>query len=165
MNVINELVIEIEDIAEDKSAYETFKSEGVIVYENGRRGYTREHWKEIEKEEAASKEAYEKSSLEEDQIAYNELKAEGFDFFVPVYGSFSEAVRELLSSIPEHELKEMREKFQNLMDKDDFYEIALCSTQEGFEYLQRQILSKAKCKRVIEGKGNGKSGGFMRVRG
>lgn len=29
MNVINELVIEIEDIAEDKSAYETFKSEGV----------------------------------------------------------------------------------------------------------------------------------------
>jgi hypothetical protein len=100
---------------------------------------------------------------EEDQKAYDELKAEGFDFFAPADGSFS--VRELLSFMTENELKEMHEKFENIMDNGDFYEIALCSTKEGFEYLQSQILSKAKGKRVIEGKGNGKGGGFMRVRG
>jgi hypothetical protein len=119
----------------------------------------------IDEDHTCTKEYYDSTekNREEDQIAYNELKAEGFDFFAPSNGSFS--VHELLSSMTEHELKEMREKFEDIMNGNDFYEIALCSTKEGFEYLQRQILSKAKCKRVIDGKGDGKSGGFMRVRG
>jgi DNA-binding transcriptional regulator YhcF (GntR family) len=90
--------------------------ENDFVYDkNGRRAYTREHWKEIEKEEAASKETFEKSSLEEDQIAYDELKAEGFDFF--------KLTSNLGSFVLEDELKAIQEKAQSMMEKDDFYEI------------------------------------------
>lgn len=106
-----------------------------------RNTYTKEYWDST------------KENREEDRIAYNELKAEGFDFFAQ--GSF----------VLEDELKAIQEKSQSLMEKDDFFEIALCSTKEGFEYLQKQILAKAKGKRVINGQGNGKSIGFMRVRG
>lgn len=92
--------------------------------------------------------------FKEDEEAYEELKLAGYDFFS---GKF----------FPSEDDKQAIKELESieLVQADRFVELALCSTQDGIDYLQKQILSKAKGKRVIDGKGNGKGGGFMRTRG